>query len=102
MSLRSSFWIWSRDDTLRYFLAGGGIAAEFEVLWASVTRDSQRFETAIAERTYAIGRLAELPCRRQKDRRTRCVRPITYAKAAHLQGDAMRRILRTQHQGQPS
>ena len=47
------FWIWSRDDSLRYFLAGGGIAAEFDALWASVTRDSQRFETAIAERTYA-------------------------------------------------
>jgi len=47
------FWIWSRGDTLRYFLAGGGTAAEFEALWASVTRDSQRFETAIAERTYA-------------------------------------------------
>jgi SAM-dependent methyltransferase len=47
------FWIWSRADTLRYFLAGGGIAAEFETLWASVTRGSERFETAIAERTYA-------------------------------------------------
>ena len=47
------FWIWSRADSLRYFLAGGGIAAEFDALWASVTRDSQRFETAIAERTYA-------------------------------------------------
>ena len=47
------FWIWSRGDTLRYFLAGGGTAAEFEALWASVTLDSQRFETAIAERTYA-------------------------------------------------
>jgi SAM-dependent methyltransferase len=47
------FWIWSRDDTLRYFLAGGGITAEFEALWASVTRGTERFETAIAERTYS-------------------------------------------------
>jgi SAM-dependent methyltransferase len=47
------FWIWSRDDTLRYFLAGGGITAEFEVLWASVTRGTERFEKAMAERTYS-------------------------------------------------
>jgi SAM-dependent methyltransferase len=47
------FWIWSRDDSLRYFLAGGGIRAEFEGLWASVTRGSQRFETAVAERSYS-------------------------------------------------
>jgi SAM-dependent methyltransferase len=47
------FWIWSRDDTLRYFLAGGGITAEFEALWASVTRGSERFEKAMAERTYS-------------------------------------------------
>jgi hypothetical protein len=46
------FWIWSRDDTLRYFLAGGGVKAEFEAPWASVTRRAERFETAIAERTY--------------------------------------------------
>jgi SAM-dependent methyltransferase len=47
------FWIWSRADTLRYFLAGGGIEAEFEGLWESATRGAERFETAIAERTYA-------------------------------------------------
>jgi hypothetical protein len=47
------FWIWSRADTLRYFLAGGGIEAEFEGLWKSATRGVESFETAIAERTYA-------------------------------------------------
>jgi hypothetical protein len=47
------FWIWSRADSLCYFLAGGGIAAEFEALWGSATRGAERFETAIAERTYA-------------------------------------------------
>lgn len=27
------FWIWSREDTRRYFLAGGGDIGEFELLW---------------------------------------------------------------------
>lgn len=27
------FWCWSKPDTLRYFLAGGGDASEFESLW---------------------------------------------------------------------
>jgi SAM-dependent methyltransferase len=30
---RRDFWIWSRDDAKRYFLAGGGDDAEFEQVW---------------------------------------------------------------------
>jgi SAM-dependent methyltransferase len=29
------FWIWSREDTRRFFLAGGGREAEFERLWSA-------------------------------------------------------------------
>jgi len=47
------FWIWSRDDTLRYFLAGGGVEAEFGALWESVKGGTERFVTAIADRTYS-------------------------------------------------
>ena len=61
------FWIWSRADSLRYFLAGGGIAAEFDALWASVTRDCPTIRNGDRETNLrAIGRLAELPYRRQK------------------------------------
>jgi SAM-dependent methyltransferase len=47
------FWIWSRDDTRRYFLAGGGRDSEFETLWALAIGGSDRFDRAVAQRTYA-------------------------------------------------
>jgi hypothetical protein len=47
------FWIWSREDTHRYFLAGGGRSGEFEVLWSIATGGSDMFDKAIADRTYS-------------------------------------------------
>ena len=47
------FWIWSRADTHRYFLAGGGRADEFDALWAVATCGEAKFDQAIAARTYA-------------------------------------------------
>jgi SAM-dependent methyltransferase len=47
------FWIWNRHDTLRYFLAGGGVAAHFDGLWKSATGGVDRFEQAVADRTYS-------------------------------------------------
>jgi SAM-dependent methyltransferase len=46
------FWIWSREDTHRYFLAGGGRESEFDALWSAAIGGSE-FDRAIAERTYA-------------------------------------------------
>ena len=36
------FWIWSREDTLRYFIAGGGAPAQFDALWTSVTSGAEK------------------------------------------------------------
>ena len=47
------FWIWSRQDTRRYFLAGGGREGEFEALWSAATREGDAFDRAVAARTYA-------------------------------------------------
>ena len=47
------FWIWSREDTHRYFLAGGGREGEFDALWSVAIGGIDRFDKAIAERTYA-------------------------------------------------
>lgn len=47
------FWIWNRDDTRRYFLAGGGAENQFDALWASATGGADRFEKAVADRTYS-------------------------------------------------
>jgi 2-polyprenyl-3-methyl-5-hydroxy-6-metoxy-1,4-benzoquinol methylase len=47
------FWRWSKDDTRRYFAAGGGREDEFARLWTMVTEDGDKFLAAIAARTYA-------------------------------------------------
>ncbi len=47
------FWIWSREDTHRYFLAGGGRDAEFDVLWSVAIGGRDKFDKAIANRAYA-------------------------------------------------
>jgi SAM-dependent methyltransferase len=47
------FWIWSREDTHRYFLAGGGGDGEFDALWSVAVSGSDRFNQAIADRIYA-------------------------------------------------
>jgi ubiquinone/menaquinone biosynthesis C-methylase UbiE len=46
-------WIWSREDTRRYFIAGGGPGSEFEALWLAATCGYEKFDKAIADRTYA-------------------------------------------------
>lgn len=47
------FWIWSREDTRRFFLAGGGRQCEFDALWLVAIGGNDKFDKAIAERTYA-------------------------------------------------
>jgi hypothetical protein len=49
------FWIWSREDTHRYFLAGGGRDGEFDALWLVAISGTDKFDKAIADRTYAGG-----------------------------------------------
>jgi hypothetical protein len=47
------FWLWSREDTHRYFLAGGGREEDFDALWSVAIASDRKFDQAIAERTYA-------------------------------------------------
>jgi SAM-dependent methyltransferase len=47
------FWLWSLEDTRRYFLAGGGREVEFDALWLVAIGSNNKFEKAIADRTYA-------------------------------------------------
>ena len=46
------FWIWSREDTHRYFLAGGGREGEFDALWSVAIASDRKFDQAIAAETY--------------------------------------------------
>ncbi|KYG08626.1 hypothetical protein BE21_22675 [Sorangium cellulosum] len=50
---RRDFWIWSRADTHRYFLAGGGEEREFEGCWATAMAAVRGNAEAIARGTYA-------------------------------------------------
>ncbi|KYF50024.1 hypothetical protein BE08_07825 [Sorangium cellulosum] len=50
---RRDFWIWSRRDTHRYFLAGGGEEHEFEGCWAAAMGAARRTVEAIAKGTHA-------------------------------------------------
>jgi SAM-dependent methyltransferase len=47
------FWVWSREDTHRYFLAGGGREDEFDALWSVAIANDRKFDEAIAAGTYA-------------------------------------------------
>jgi SAM-dependent methyltransferase len=47
------FWIWSRADTKRYFLAGGGLDSDFEELWSIAIGGRDQFDKGIAARTYS-------------------------------------------------
>src|SRR5262245_33315012 len=47
------FWIWSREDTYRYFLAGDGREGEFDALWSLAIASDRKFDKAIAEGTYS-------------------------------------------------
>lgn len=46
------FWVWSKADTRRYFLAGGGLASEFERLWNLVMRHQRDILAGIDAGTY--------------------------------------------------
>jgi SAM-dependent methyltransferase len=53
---RDSWGGWSRDDTHRYFLAGGGHDGEFDALWSVAVGGSAKINKAIADRKYAAAR----------------------------------------------
>jgi SAM-dependent methyltransferase len=48
-------WIWSRQDTERYFLAGGGRGDELEGLWTMALGQVQRMKDAVVARRYTCG-----------------------------------------------
>lgn len=45
-------WIWPRETTLRYFLAGGGAEGEFAGLWSAAIDQNRRVAAAVRGRTY--------------------------------------------------
>ena len=53
--LARDFWIWEKGETESYFRAGGGVAAEFEKLWANAMDYRRRSHRAAKEqRLYAV------------------------------------------------
>jgi SAM-dependent methyltransferase len=70
--MHRDFWIWSREDTHRYFLAGGGRDGEFDALWSVAIGGADKFDKAIVDRTYAGagGGIGYLVAGRKPERRT--------------------------------
>jgi SAM-dependent methyltransferase len=46
-------WCWPRAETQRYFVAGGGAAAEFDGAWATLAAERRRVMRAFDDRRYA-------------------------------------------------
>ena len=46
------FWVWDREETLRYFLAGEGSEVEFDALWTLAREQMKEMSEAIQEGTY--------------------------------------------------
>ncbi len=53
--LSREFWMWSKPETLGYFTAGGGTAAEFEALWIMLGQHQQATGAAIKACSYHTG-----------------------------------------------
>ncbi|MCK6590077.1 MAG: class I SAM-dependent methyltransferase [Polyangiaceae bacterium] len=51
---RRAFWIWSHEDTRRYFIAGGGRADDFEPAWQLAMTASRRFAETVARGTGSL------------------------------------------------
>ena len=66
------YWIWSPEDTQRYFFAGGGREGEFDALWSVAIASDRKFDRAIAAGTYAgAGGVSQLSYCGQKARAQR-------------------------------
>jgi SAM-dependent methyltransferase len=63
------FWIWSRPDTRRYFLAGGGQQSAFDGLWDLAMAAGRRVQQAFADGTYssAGGAIGYVVCGRKPE-----------------------------------
>ncbi len=46
------FWTWDKEETWKYFSAGGGAKDEFERFWKLATYDDGSFRKALLNRTY--------------------------------------------------
>ena len=54
--LTRDFWIWEKEETRTYFLAGGGDAAEFSALWANAMNQRRDYvQAAKAQTLSAVG-----------------------------------------------
>ncbi|MBW4507123.1 MAG: class I SAM-dependent methyltransferase [Scytonematopsis contorta HA4267-MV1] len=53
--IEDNFWIWDKQETKRFFLAGGGTEAEFELNWQQVMRENQLWKQGLLNNNYHTG-----------------------------------------------
>lgn len=52
--VKRNFWIWDREETLRYYLAGGGALEGFETYWDEAMKSGREFVDAYATQSVAM------------------------------------------------
>jgi len=50
--IKENFWIWNREETQRFFLAGGGTKQEFEFYWQQMILENKDCEKALANGSF--------------------------------------------------
>lgn len=50
--IKENFWIWNREETQRFFLAGGGTKQEFETYWQQILLENQDCEKALVDGSF--------------------------------------------------
>lgn len=50
--IKENLWIWDREETQRFFLAGGGIKQEFETYWQQIMLENQDLEKSLLDGSF--------------------------------------------------
>lgn len=53
--LQREFWIWSKEETMNYFIAGGGKKNQFKFYWDIAMQSEKNVERLISQQKYGTG-----------------------------------------------
>lgn len=51
--IKENFWIWNREESQKFFIAGGGTDREFELYWQQVTSENKNREIALLNNEFS-------------------------------------------------
>lgn len=50
--INREFWIWDKEETYSYFLAGGGVLTDFDYFWSKAMENQKKLNKSIQEEEY--------------------------------------------------